>query len=191
MAACWMHVRRKYEEALQGTSKQSEAVMSKILRGKQYCDKLFAIEDEISSLMPEMRLQKRRELAGPILEAFHDWVFHMNAAPKSLLERAVQYTRKYWPYMFNCLQDGRHEISNNREERSIKPLLMGRKDFLFANVPKGAEGSAIIYSLIEAAKENGLDPYRYLTWLMHEALKLDMNARPSAQTAPSQRAGNV
>ena len=52
---------------------------------------------------------------------------------------------------------------------------MGRKNFLFANVPKGTEASAIIYSLIETAKENGLDPYRYLNWLMHEAPKLDMN----------------
>ena len=61
-------------------------------------------------------------------------------------------------------------------ERSIKPFVMGRKNFLFANVPKGAEASAIIFSLIETAKENGLDPYRYLTWLMREAPKLDMNA---------------
>ena len=57
----------------------------------------------------------------------------------------------------------RLEISNNRAERSIKPFVMGRKNFLFANVPKGAESSAIIYSIIETAKENGLDPYRYLT----------------------------
>ncbi len=72
--------------------------------------------------------------------------------------------------------DGRLEISNNRAERSIKPFVMGRKNFLFANVPRGAETSAIIYSLIETAKENGLDPYRYLTWLMREAPKLDMRA---------------
>ena len=115
-----------------------------------------------------------KELAEPILNEFHDWVFHLNAAPKSLLGKAVQYTQKYWPYLINYLQDGRLEISNNRAERSIKPFVMGRKNFLFANVPKGAEASAIIYSLIETAKETGLDPYRYLTWLLHEAPKLDI-----------------
>ena len=148
--------------------------MSNILRGKQYCDSLFAIENEISSLLPEERLRKRKELAEPILREFHDWLFRLNAAPKSLLGKAVQYTRKYWPYLLNYLRDGRLEISNNRAERSIKPFVMGRKNFLFANVPKGAEASAIIYSLIETAKENGLDPYRYLTWLLHEAPKLNM-----------------
>jgi transposase len=76
----------------------------------------------------------------------------------------------------NYLLDGRLEISNNRAERSAKPFVMGRKNFLFANVPKGAEASAIIYSLVETAKENGLDPYRYLAWLMREAPKLDMGS---------------
>ena len=174
VVACFAHARRKYEEALQGTSKNNEAQLSNILRGKQYCDSLFAIENEISSLPPEKRFLKRKELTEPILNEFHDWLFRLNAAPKSLLGKAVQYTQKYWPYLINYLQDGRLEISNNRAERSIKPFVMGRKNFLFANVPKGAEASAIIYSLIETAKENGLDPYRYLTWLLHEAPKLDM-----------------
>ena len=175
VAACWAHARRKYEEALQGTSKKNEAEMSNILRGKQYCDSLFAIENEISNLPPQERLRKRKELAEPILKEFHDWVFRLNAAPKSLLGKAVQYTRKYWPHLLNYLQDGRLEISNNRAERSIKPFVMGRKNFLFANVPKGAEASAVIYSMVETAKENGLDPYRYLTWLMYEAPKLNLS----------------
>ena len=176
VAACWAHARRKYEEALQGTSKKNEAGMSNILCGKQYCDKLFTIENEISGLPPEERLRKRKELSEPILGEFHDWLFRLNDAPNSLLGKAVQYTRKYWPHLVTYLQDGRLEISNNRAERSIKPFVMGRKNFLFANVPKGAEASAIIYSLVETAKENGLDPYRYLTWLMHEAPKLDLGA---------------
>jgi transposase len=176
VVACWAHARRKYEEALQGTSKKNETEMSNILRGKQYCDSLFAIESEINDLPPEKRLQKRKELAEPILKEFHDWLFQLNDAPKSLLGKAVQYTRRYWPYLMNYLLDGRLEISNNRAERSAKPFVMGRKNFLFANVPKGAEASAIIYSLVETAKENGLDPYRYLAWLMREAPKLDMGS---------------
>ena len=69
------------------------------------------------------------------------------------------------------LEDGRLEISNNRAERSIKPFVMSRKNFLFANTPSGAKASAIYFSLIETAKENGLDPYRYLTWVLTEAPK--------------------
>ena len=176
VASCWAHARRRYDEALQGISKKDTAKASNALRGKQYCDSLFAIESEIGGLLPEERLEQRRKRAKPTLEEFHDWVFALNDAPKSLLGSAVHYTRKLWPWLNNYLLDGRLEISNNRAERGIKPFVMGRKNFLFANVPKGAEASAVIYSLIETAKENGLDPYRYLTWLMHEAPKLDMGA---------------
>ena len=176
VASCWAHARRRYDEALQGISKKDTAKASNALRGKQYCDSLFAIESEIGGLLPEERLEQRRKRAKPTLEEFHDWVFALNDAPKSLLGSAVHYTRKLWPWLNNYLLDGRLEISNNRAERGIKPFVMGRKNFLFANVPKGAEASAVIYSLIETAKENGLDPYRYLTWLMHEVPKRDMNA---------------
>ena len=176
VASCWAHARRRYDEAIQGISKKDTAKASNALRGKQYCDSLFAIEGDIVGLPPEERLEQRRKRAKPVLEEFHDWVFALNVAPKSLLGSAVHYTRKLWPWLNNYLLDGRLEISNNRAERGIKPFVMGRKNFLFANVPKGAEASAIIYSLIETAKENGLDPYRYLTWLMHEAPKLDMGA---------------
>ena len=67
------------------------------------------------------------------------------------------------------LEDGRLELSNNRAERSIKPFVMGRKNWLFANTPGGAQASAVIYSLIETAKENKLDPYKYLLWVLQSA----------------------
>ena len=67
------------------------------------------------------------------------------------------------------------ELSNNRAERSIKPFVMGRKNWLFANTPAGAQSSAVIYSLIETAKENQLDPYRYLLWVLSSAPNLARN----------------
>ncbi len=91
-------------------------------------------------------------------------------APKSALGKALTYLREQWPYLVNYLNDGRLEISNNRAERSMKPFVIDRKNFLFANTPKGATGSAIMFSLIQTAIENGLDPYRYLTWLLHADL---------------------
>ena len=78
-------------------------------------------------------------------------------APKSALGKALHYLREQWPYLVRYLEDGRLELSNNRAERSIKPFVMGRKNWLFSNTPAGAQSSAVIYSLIETAKENGLD----------------------------------
>jgi hypothetical protein len=74
-------------------------------------------------------------------------------------------------YLIRVLEDGRLELSNNRAERSIKPFVMGRKNWLFANTPAGAQSSVVTYSLIETAKENGLDPCRYLLWVLKLRLR--------------------
>ena len=74
----------------------------------------------------------------------------------------------------NNQKDGRLELSNSRAERSIKSLVIDRKNFLFANTPKGDTGSAIMFSLIQTVIENGLDPYRYLTWLLKTANTADL-----------------
>ena len=97
-------------------------------------------------------------------------------APKSALGKALHYLLEQWPYLVRYLEDGRLELSNNRAERSIKPFVMGRKNFLFCNTPGGAKSSAVLYSLIETAKETGLDPYRYLQWVLERAPKLAQTA---------------
>ena len=84
--------------------------------------------------------------------------------------------------MTNYLKDGRLEISNNRAERSIKPFVIDRKNFLFANTPKGATGSAVMFSLIQTAIENGLDPYQYLTWLLKHAKDANLTEEGTLQT---------
>ena len=96
-------------------------------------------------------------------------------ALKSALGKTLHYLLAQRPYLIRYLGDGRLELSNNRTERSIKPFVMGRKNSLFANMPAGAQSSAVIYSLIETAKENGLDPYRYLLWVLREAPVLSQN----------------
>ena len=84
-------------------------------------------------------------------------------ALKSAFGKALTFLINQWPHLMNYLKDGRLELPNNRAERSIKPFVMGRKNWLFANAQAGAQSSAVIYSLIETAMENKLDPYRYLT----------------------------
>ena len=96
------------------------------------------------------------------MDALLAWAETKTAPTKSSLGKALYYLREQWPYLKRFLEDGRLEISNNRAERSVKPFVMGRKNWLFANTEGGAQSSAIVYSLIETAKENGLDPYRYL-----------------------------
>jgi len=88
------------------------------------------------------------------------------------LGKALHYLREQWPWLIRYLEDGRLEISNNRAERSIKPFVIDRKNFLFANTPNGAQGSAVIFSLIETAKENNIDPYKYLVWVLENAPRM-------------------
>ena len=102
------------------------------------------------------------------------WANTRTAAPKSALGKAFTYLKDQWPYLLNYLKDGRLELSNNRAERSIKPFVIDRKNFLFSNTPSGARSSAVIFSLIQTAAENGLDPYRYLTWLLPSAPEMDL-----------------
>ena len=106
------------------------------------------------------------------------WANTRTAALKSILGKAFTYLKDQWPYLLNYLKDGRLELSNNRAERSIKPFVIDRKNFLFANTPSGAKSSALIFSLIQTAAENGLDPYRYLTWLLSSAAETDL-AKPN------------
>ena len=139
-----------------------------------YCDFLFKIEKALAKLPSEERYEQRLKQAKPVLDAMMAWANTRTAAPKSSLGKALSYLKEQWPYLLNYLNDGRLELSNNRAERSIKPFVIDRKTFLFANTPSGAKGSAVIFSLIQTAIENGLDPYRYLTWILSSAPEMDL-----------------
>jgi hypothetical protein len=142
--------------------------------GKNICSKLFSIERGLADLSPEERHAKRGELAKPLLDDFLVWLKQQNVG-KSVFGKAVQYTLGQWRYLERYLLDGRLEISNNRAERSVKPFVIGRKNWLFANPSKGARASAVLYSIIETAKENGLDPYGYLAHIFTIAPNCDLN----------------
>ena len=183
---CWAHARRKFEEALMAVPKGNRAPTAE--QGMAYCQKLFDLEKGWKNLSPEDRKEQRLEQAKPVLDAFYAWANTRAAAPKSKLGQALTYLRNQWPYLCNYLLDGRLELSNNRAERSIKPFVMGRKNWLFANTPAGAKSSAVIYSLIETAKENGLDPYRYLCWVLGQAPRLSMDRSDWAQELVPEKA---
>ena len=170
VVGCWAHARRKFDEALQTLPKEKQKG-SPAAVGECYCSRLFKLEQAFAERTPEERYEKRLEQEKPVLDALLSWANEMQAktAPKSTLGRAIHYLLEQWPYLTRYLEDGRLELSNNRAERSIKPFVMGRKNWLFANTAGGAQASAVIYSLMETAKENGLDPYRYLLWILRNA----------------------
>lgn len=168
VVGCWAHLRRKFDEAVSALPKERQTNCT-ALEGVQYCNVLFAIEKELADLPPEEQYIQRLERSKPIMDALLAWAETKAAPPKSALGKALYYLREQWPYLKRFLEDGRLEISNNRAERSIKPFVMGRKNWLFANTEGGAQSSAIVYSLIETAKENGLDPYQYLVYALSRA----------------------
>ena len=135
------------------------------------------MEQELAECTPEERHTKRLEQEKPVLDALLSWANELQpkTAGKSALGKALHYLLEQWPYLVRYLEDGRLELNNNRAERSIKPFVMGRKNWLFVNTPAGAQSSSVICSLIETAKENGLDPYRYLLWILREAPKAAKN----------------
>lgn len=168
VVGCWAHLRRKFDEAVKSLPKRDQPD-SAALQGQAYCSKLFSIERELQGLPPEERYTQRLERSKPVMDALLAWASTNKAAPKSALGKALYYLEEQWPYLIRVLEDGHLELSNNLAERSIKPFVIGRKNFLFANTPRGAQSSAVIYSIIETAKANHLDPYRYLVYIFTKA----------------------
>ena len=179
VVGCWSHARRKWDEAVKALP-EKDREGSNVLRGKRYCDKLFEIERGLAELSVQERHARRQELSKPLLEEFYAWIDSLNAVPKTGIGKAVHYALGQRKYLERYLLDGRLEISNNRAERSIKPFVIDRKNFLFANTPRGAKASAVMFSLIETAKECKIDPFAYLTYIFKNAPNLDIRNDPNA-----------
>lgn len=171
VVGCLAHLRRKFFDAFKTLSKEKQPE-SNAAKGVAFCDKLFHLEKQFALLTPDNRLKERIRLSRPIFDEFYDWTDGLAALPNTLLGKAVYYARTQRKYIERYLLDGRLEISNNRAERSIKPFVIGRKNWIFSNTPNGARSSAIYYSLIVTARENGLNPFEYLTWIFSNAPNL-------------------
>ena len=162
VVGCWAHVRRKFNDAFKVTKTPDS--FAKI--GLDYCDQLFALEREFAEMSPKERFEAREKRSKPIAEAFFAWAESVNLIPKLAISRAITYLLNQREWLMNVYLDGRLELSNNRGERSIKPFVMGRKNWLFSNSVAGVKASAIAFSIIETAKDNGLKPFEYLKFLL-------------------------
>ena len=161
IVGCWAHVRRKFNDAYQLTKTPDSLAAI----GLAYCDQLFALEKRFANLSAEDRYGQRMDHSKPVAGAFFQWAKSAITPPGLAITRAITYLLNQREWLMNVYLDGRLELSNNRGERSVKPFVMGRKNWLFSNSVSGAKASAVAFSIIETAKENGLKPFEYLTYL--------------------------
>lgn len=157
-AACMAHLRRKFYDIYQHD--RSPIAVEALRR----IGLLYAIEREVRGQQAEARRLARRRLAGPLLDALHAWLQETlrTVSAKSALAGAVQYGLVRWTALTRYRDDGRIEIDNNTAERAIRPVVLGRKNYLFAGSDAGGERAAAIYSLIGTCLLNDIEPYGYL-----------------------------
>ena len=163
---CWSHLRRYFVEALPKDTASAEGTIA--AKGIHYINKLFEYEKEFTSLTKDERKAKRSEQEVPHLEAFWSWIKDKQGEvlPKSKLGEAFRYALAQEVGLMNYLKDGDTELSNNLAENSIRPFTVGRKNWLFSGSPKGANTSAGIYTIVETAKANQINPQKYIEYLL-------------------------
>lgn len=170
LVGCWAHARRKFVEAqkAQGKGKTGKADVA-----LNHIQKLYALESKLKTAPPDKKYEARQTLAKPLLAQLKSWLDKSSESvtKESLLGAAITYSLNQWPKLVRYLDDGCLNIDNNRAERAIKPFVIGRKAWLFANTKTGAQASAALYSLVETSKINGLEPYDYLCRLLTELPK--------------------
>jgi len=164
---CWAHVRRKFFEvskASKNTPSAQEAM--------RYIGRLYAVEHaaDVKEYGLEERKTLRQRDAAPILEEFKGWLDRRveQVPPQSLLGKAINYALGQWERLVRYVEDGILTPDNNRVENAIRPFVIGRKNWLFNDTPRGANASAALYSLIETAKVNDVEPYWYLRYVFEK-----------------------
>jgi len=170
---CWAHARRKFDEALRGqgrTKKKGAKRPAKESRARQALSQiqaLYRIERDLKEATAEERYSTRQERTKPLLEKLRTWLDASidSVPPQSLTGKAMTYLDRQWPKLVRVLDDGRIPLDTNRVENAIRPFVLGRKNWLFADTVAGARASANLYGLIETAKANRIEPGRYLAHL--------------------------
>lgn len=169
-AGCWAHVRRKWKEAMPpgATPENSSAA-----KGFKFCSRIFSIEKRIKDLPDDERLKARIEQVKPVIDEYWSWLDELVVDSNSKLGEAVMYSRNQKEYLNRFLEYGNIDISNNQAENAIRPFVIGRKNWLFCDTVSGAFASSVVYSLVETAKANHLDPYKYLLLLLTELPQIE------------------
>ncbi|WP_122560157.1 IS66 family transposase, partial [Pseudomonas viridiflava] len=165
---CWAHARRKFVEAqkVQPKGKTGRADIALNL-----INKLYGIERDLKEVGDEHRHESRQQNSLPVLKQLHAWLekTQPQVTAQNALGKAISYLASNWIKLVRYTEAGYLPIDNNAAERAIRPFVIGRKNWLFSDTPKGAMASAQLYSLVETAKANGQEPY---AWLRHALERL-------------------
>lgn len=168
---CLAHARRKFMDAQKARGKNNRKTGGAEM-GLKFIKGLYGIEKRAKQkgLSSTELLDLRQREAKPLLDKMHTWLVKksMNIVPKSLLGKAVHYTLNQWGRLRGYVEYAHATPDNNLAENAIRPFCIGRKNWLFAGTPDGAQASATIYSLVESAKANKLEPYKYLRYLFEQ-----------------------
>lgn len=179
--SCYAHVRRYFLEAIPAGKK--EDLSEPAVQGYMYVQRLFVLENEIRKknkghdAIRKARDKKER----PVVEAFFAWLDKQKPVKGSRFAKAVTYCQNRRQDLMTYLEDGRCSLSNNLTEQGCKAFVVGRKNWLFSDQPVGAHTSAIIYSLVQTAKLNGVNPYYYLRYVLEK-----MSSYPNCENLPEQ-----
>lgn len=170
--ACWAHVRRKFYEIAQTDPK---SMAHEVLRS---IAELYAIEEAVRGQPAEQRRQVRQARAGPIVDELKTRLTTAfnQVSRKSPIAKAMHYALTRWGALSRYLDNGRLEIDNNAVERQIRPVALGRKNYLFAGADSGGERAAMFYSLLNTAKLNGIEPESYLRTVIERIADTPVNA---------------
>jgi transposase len=172
--ACLAHIRRKFVDLFRS---EASAVAEEAIRR---IAELYAVEKAARGLLPAERAALRQRDSKPIFDDLEAWLgVQLARIPgKSELAKAIRYALSRWPKLRPYLDHGFLEADNNSAERAMKPIALGRKNFLFVGSPGGGRTAAIAYTLIETAKLNGVNPQEWLTWVLkriadHKITRID------------------
>ncbi len=173
--ACWAHIRRYWYRAIP-KGKEGDYTHPAV-QGVLYCDKLFGYERQYKEKGLSIKQIYKRRLKDqePLIDDFLRWVEGLTPKSGDRIISAINYTLGCRPYLKNYLKDGACSLSNNLSENAIRPIVVGRKNWLFSDTQDGADASMIIYSLIETAKANDVDPEKYLEYLLESRPSVDMS----------------
>jgi transposase len=172
---CWAHARRYFVDVIKAKQKnRSKRVQPRSLADEalEFIGRLYETEKEAKAKNLDVQgiYQLRQEKSKPVLESFKTWLDAKQqiTPPKGLLGKAIGYALNHWEKLIVYIEDGRLSPDNNAAENAIRPFVVGRKAWLFAGHPNGAEAGATFYSLVETAKANGLEPYNYLRYIFEK-----------------------
>lgn len=157
---CWAHARRKFVDALPSNIED----LGDTAMGVKYCNEIFKYEKEVKDKSIEEKKIKRQDKSKKTVDKFFLWAKQNKDTyiKNSKISNAINYALNQEEGLRQFLNDGNIPVSNNMADNSIRPFTVGRKNWLFSGSPKGADASALVYSLIETAKVNNLNPFKYL-----------------------------